>query len=122
MLNLGVLNKHTFLPKLIVSPSFFGTQKRTQKRKYALMGFEPGLTGREASKLPQDQENLISQIDDNNLFKLHLFFVWSSLCQQQMAMFFRFFEFKFFAEFLGFETNVISTHHGVTFHALVVSS
>ena len=28
----------------------------------------------------------------------------------------------FFAEFLGFETNVISTHHRVTFHALVVSS
>ena len=28
----------------------------------------------------------------------------------------------FFAEFLGFETNVISIHHGVTFHALVVSS
>ena len=28
----------------------------------------------------------------------------------------------FFAEFLGFETNVISTHQGVTFHAPVVSS
>ena len=39
-----------------------------------------------------------------------------------MAVFFRFFKFYFFAEFLGFETNVILTHHGVTFHALVVSS
>ena len=35
---------------------------------------------------------------------------------------FVFFQVLFFAEFLGFETNVISTHHGVTFHALVVSS
>ena len=25
--------------------------------------------------------------------------------------------FQFFAVFLGFETNVISNHHGVTFHA-----
>ena len=39
-----------------------------------------------------------------------------------MALFLCFFKFYFFAEFLGFETNVISTHHGVTFHAMVVSS
>ena len=35
---------------------------------------------------------------------------------------FVFSSFNFFAEFLGFETNVISIHHGVTFHAPVVSS
>ena len=39
-----------------------------------------------------------------------------------MALFLCFFKFYFFAEFLGFETNVISIHHGVTFHAPVVSS
>ena len=34
---------------------------------------------------------------------------------------FVFSSFNFFAEFLGFEKNMISTHHRVTFHALVVS-
>ena len=35
---------------------------------------------------------------------------------------FVFFQVLIFFEFLGFETNVISTHHGVTFHALGVLS
>ena len=39
-----------------------------------------------------------------------------------MALFLCFFKFYFFAGFLGFETNVISINHGVTFHALAVSS
>ena len=39
-----------------------------------------------------------------------------------MAFYFCFFKFYFFAEFLGFQTKVISTPLGMTFDALVVYS
>ena len=72
--------------------------------------------------LPLDQEGLVYGRGSYKLTKLHLIFFWSYQFQKQMALLLGFFKFQFFAEFLGFETNVILIHHDVTFHAPVVSS